>query len=51
MLKTRRRINSKPKFSEEFKRKLVEDFEKGVMSVIQMEQYCGMANKSIFNQI
>lgn len=51
MLKTGRRINSRRKFSEEFKRKLVEDFEKGVMSVIQMEQYYGIANKSIYNWI
>lgn len=51
MLKTGRRINPRRKFSEEFKRKLVEDFEKGVMSVIQMEQYYGIANKSIYNWI
>jgi transposase len=51
MLKTGRRINAKRKYSEEFKRKLVEDFEKGVMSVPQMERQYGVCNVSIYKWI
>ncbi|MEN2282676.1 hypothetical protein AAGF08_11110 [Algoriphagus sp. SE2] len=38
MLKTAKRINSYRKYSEDFKRKLVEDHERGVMSVPQMQR-------------
>ena len=51
MLKTGKRINSKRRFSEEFKRKLVGDFEKGVMSVYQMERHYGIANCLIYRWI
>lgn len=51
MIKTGKRINSHRKFSEEFKRKLVEDFEKGVMSVPQMERYYGVSNAAIYRWI
>ncbi len=51
MLKTGKRINSKRRFSEEFKRKLVEDFEKGVMSVCQMEKLYGISNSLIYSWI
>lgn len=51
MIKTGKRINSHRKFSKEFKRKLVEDFEKGVMSVPQMEQYYGVSNVTIYRWI
>ena len=42
MLKTGKRINSRREFSEEFKRKIVDDFEKGVLSVPQMERHYGI---------
>ncbi len=48
MLKTGKRINSKRRYSEEFKRKLVEDFEKGVMSVYQMQRHYGISNNLIY---
>ncbi|CAN5146447.1 hypothetical protein BH23BAC2_BH23BAC2_27530 [soil metagenome] len=51
MLKTGKRINSKRQFSEEFRRKLVEDFEKGVMSVCQMEDHYGISNGLIYRWI
>ncbi len=51
MLKTGKRINPRREFSEEFKRKLVDDFEKGVMSVPQMERQYGISNKSIYKWI
>jgi transposase len=51
MLKTGKRINSRREFSEEFKRKIVDDFEKGVLSVPQMERYYGISNRSIYKWI
>lgn len=51
MLKTGKRINSHRKFSEEFKRKLVDDFEKGAMSVPQMEREFGIGNSLIYRWI
>jgi transposase len=51
MLKTGKRINSRRKFSEEFKRKLVDDFEKGVMSVLQLERHYGVCFRLIYNWI
>lgn len=51
MLKTGKRINSNRRYSEEFKRKLVDDFEKGVMTVVQMERFYGIGNSLIYNWI
>lgn len=51
MLKTGKRINSKRCFSEEFRRKLVEDFECGVMSVCQMERHYGISNGLLYRWI
>lgn len=51
MIKTGKRINPYRKFSEEFKRKLVNDFEKGIMSVPQMEQHYGVGNAAIYRWI
>lgn len=51
MLKTGKRINSRREFSEEFKRKIVDDFEKGVLSVPQMERHYGISNRSIYKWI
>jgi transposase len=51
MLKTGKRINSHRRFSEEFKRKLVDDFEKGIMSVPQMERFYGVSCVSIYKWI
>lgn len=39
MLKTGKRVNTKRSYSEEFKRKIVSDYEKGVMSVLQLANY------------
>ncbi len=51
MLKTGKRINPYRKYSEEFKRKLVEDYEKGVMSVPQMQRQYGVCNALIYKWI
>jgi len=51
MLKTGKRINPRREFSEEFKRKIVDDFEKGVLSVLQMERHYGISNRSIYKWI
>jgi transposase-like protein len=51
MLKTGKRVRSHRKFSEEFKRKLVSDFEKGVMSVPQMERHYDIRCHLIYNWI
>ncbi len=51
MLKTGKRINSHRRFSEEFKRKLVDDFEKGIMTVYQMERHYGIVNSVIYHWI
>jgi transposase len=51
MLKTGKRINSHRRFSEEFKRKLVVDYEKGVMSVVQIERFYGIRNALIYRWI
>jgi len=51
MLKTGKRIQSQRRFSEEFKRKLVDDFEKGEMSVPQMERHYGISNCLIYKWI
>jgi transposase-like protein len=51
MLKTGKRINSNRRYSEEFKRKLVDDFEKGVMTVVQMERFYGIGNSLIYDWI
>jgi len=51
MLKTGKRINPRREFSEGFKRKIVDDFEKGVLSVLQMERHYGISNRSIYKWI
>ena len=51
MLKTGKRINPRRIFSEEFKRKLVEEYESGAMSVPQMERFYGVPNPTIYNWI
>jgi len=51
MIKNGKRINSQRKYSEEFKRKLVDDFEKGLMSVPQMERYYEVGNALIYRWI
>lgn len=51
MLKTGKRINAYRKYSEEFKRKLVGDYERGIMSVPQMERYYGVSNALIYRWI
>lgn len=51
MLKTGKRINSFRRFSEEFKRKLVSDYESGVMTVLQLEQHYQIGNSLIYRWI
>lgn len=51
MLKTGKRLKHKRRYSEEFKSKIVEDFEKGTMSVHQMERYYGVSNATIYSWI
>jgi transposase-like protein len=51
MIKTGRRINSHRRFSESFKLKLVDDYEKGVMSVPQMERHYKVSNALIYRWI
>ena len=51
MLKTGKRINSHRKYAEEFKRKLVDDYENGIMSVPQMERQYGVSNAVIYSWI
>lgn len=48
MLKTGKRINTRRTYSEELKRKLVEDFEKGDMTVGQISKIYGIRNKLIY---
>lgn len=51
MLKTGKRINSNRRYSEEFKRKIVQDFEQGVMSVVQMHRHYEISNSLIYSWI
>ena len=51
MLKTGKRLNPRRIYSEDFKRKLVNDFEKGLMSVYQIERQYGISNRLIYNWI
>lgn len=51
MLKTGKRINPYRKYAEEFKRKLVDDYENGIMSVPQMERHYGVSNALVYRWI
>jgi len=51
MLKSGKRIKSSLKFSEEFKRKLVDDYEKGVMSIRQLSRHYGVSYTSIYKWV
>lgn len=51
MIKTGKRINPRRNFSEEFKRKLVEEFESGQRSVLQLERNYGVSNRLVYNWI
>lgn len=51
MLKNGKRINSNRRYSKEFKLKIVEDYEKGLMSVCQLERHFGISNVLIYNWI
>jgi len=44
-------IRKNRKYSEEFKKQLVEDFEKGKLSVPQLERLHGVSNAQIYNWI
>ena len=46
-----RLLRSPRKFSEDFKRKIVKDYEQGTMSVCQMSRLYGIANTQIYNWI
>lgn len=51
MLKTGKRLNSKRCYSEELKRKLVDDFESGVMTVSQLSLHYGITRKVLYTWI
>lgn len=51
MLKTGKRIRHHRRYSEEFKRKLVTEFEKGLMSVVQLEREYGVSDSLIYKWI
>ena len=51
MLKTGKRINSRRVYSEEFKRKVVSEFEKGVLSVRQLARSYDISNVVIYRWI
>lgn len=51
MIKTGKRIKSPRRYTEEFRRKLVEDFEKGLMSVPQMERQYDIRSSVIYRWI
>ena len=51
MLKTGKRIRRKRKFSEEFKLKVVKDYESGQYTVYEMEKIYDIPNASIYNWI
>jgi transposase-like protein len=46
-----RKLHKQRKYSEEFKRKVVEDFESGRFTVTQLERLHGVGNVSIYNWI
>lgn len=46
-----RELRKRRRYSEEFKRKLVKEFESGTYSVLQLEQLYGVSNVSVYNWI
>lgn len=48
MLKTGKRINQKRRYSEEFKRKIVADYERGVMTALQLSDHYGITNSLVY---
>lgn len=51
MLKTGKRIKPTRRYSEDFKLRLVKDFEQGVMSVKQMCRYYGIGMQTVYDWI
>ena len=51
MLKTGKRIKRRRNFSEDFKLKIVKDYESGQYSVFEMEKIYDIPNSSIYNWI
>lgn len=51
MLKTGKRIKPTRRYSDDFKLKLVKDFEQGVMSVNQMCRYYGIGKQTVYDWI
>lgn len=51
MIKTGKRLHKRRSYSEEFKRKLVSEFESGVSTVRQMERQYGIHNGVIYRWI
>ena len=51
MIKTGKRLHKRRSYSEEFKRKLVSDFESGISTVRQMERQYGIHNGVIYRWI
>jgi len=48
MLNKGKRINTRRIYSEELKRKLVDDFEKGVVTISQISGFYGIKRKTIY---
>lgn len=51
MLKTGTRLKKRRIFSEELKRKLVNDFEEGRMTVLQLSRQYGVSDSTVYNWI
>jgi transposase-like protein len=51
MKTTLKKIRSRRLYSEEFKKSLVKEYEKGTYSVLELEKLYGIPNKSIYNWI
>lgn len=51
MLKTGKKIKRLRRFSEDFKLKLVSDYESGKMTVLEMEKFYDISNATIYNWI
>lgn len=51
MIKTGKRVNKRRRYSEDFKRKLVSDYETGKMTVLQMERHYRISNTLIYRWI
>lgn len=51
MIKTGKKVRHLRKFSEDFKLKIVRQYERGEMSVLELEKYYQVSNPTIYNWI